>query len=188
MTELKNRENWQATHDLLVEMRDKGRTNALIMSTYFTLTGDDGEEFFSPGEEFFSPVNAQCMLDRINLELDHRPEPVTIRDLLDANAFNNEQENVCGTAACLCGWAHLQAIDKGEADPTDSPFDAGIRWFGLDPNTSGDYRKGTFIAHGKWALPKPLGQITIDDAIEYLAKVLATGEIEVCIDDAPFRN
>ena len=180
MTELKNRENWQATHDLLVEMRDKGRTNALIMSTYFTLTGLTGDD----DEEFLSPVNAQRMLDRINLELGYRLWPVTIRDLLDANAFDNEQENVCGTAACLCGWAHLQAIDKGEADPTDSPFDAGIRWFGLDPNTSGDPRKGMFIAGGKWALFKLLDQITIDDAIEYLAKVLATGEIEVYIDDA----
>lgn len=83
----------------------------------------------------------------------------------------------CNTAACIFGWAAF--ISDYQTQDETNPLNLHNHVCDFLEISSND---GAFIAEGYWS-DKPLQNITKIEALEYLSKVIETGEIRHELED-----
>lgn len=109
---------------------------------------------------------------------DLRPcdQKVTPYDLIEVGPRVQIDGHDCGTAACLLGWAHILSGNQSDDNraSSDCGWTEGLKFLGLHAGTPA----AVFVPYGHWVTNRQtLSEITIDQAIEYLTKVLATDNV-----------
>ena len=170
---VENPENWKKLLDHLIKLRDRKRDSEFRMDSFIIVDNDEGMVEMGVS-------NLHSLLCFIN---DLRPcdQKVTYYDLIEVGPRVQIDDHDCGTAACLLGWAHILSGNQSDDNraSSDWAWAEGLKFLGLHADTPA----AEFVPYGYWVTDRQtLSEITIDQAIEYLAKVLATDNVFSMID------